>query len=244
MCPRQSSISVRIKGKCPEAKWFEYLSLGHAIPKSWKLQFKEHHSEAKSDLYDKIIEQSNHKVSITSFTYNMLIEDNGSALFKYFVRWNNIVNFTFENYQESFKHMYDITKVTKYRDFQYRLLLGKIVCNEDLFKWGLRNSSECTFCDAPVQTIIHLMVECPKVASLYDQLQINWQKLEISVIVINPKNIILNCIHSRPGHAINFVILFVKHYVYVKCCTNGRVNVYDLERQLEYYVNICRFNSK
>ena len=67
-------------------------------------------------------------------------------MLKYANRWHERgLIFEQDQYLKAFKYYNYCTDVTKLRDFQYRLLLGKIVMNEDLYSWDITNENKCTF---------------------------------------------------------------------------------------------------
>ena len=63
--------------------------------------------------------------------YDLLIE-NHRALSKYHNRWlENQMYIDYEVYRKLFGNLHQTVKNAKYKDFQYRLLLGKIITNVD-----------------------------------------------------------------------------------------------------------------
>ena len=236
-----------IKKICPEAKWFEYLTIRHSIPPMWKYWIQNNvEYELNVDLYDTVMLKSNLTQSITSFIYNMFIDDQDCSLYKYWHRWLDTgLNCEFEEYKAAFTNLYDITKTTKYRDFQYRLLLGKIVLNRDLKIWKIKDSALCDFCKTNEQNVIHLLWDCLKVQNIYKCLQKLWyDKYNLRNLDFSCKAVILNKVHDKPYHIVNFVILFVKHYIHVNRCLSKPINQYELESKLEYHMNLKRFLSK
>ena len=216
------------------------------MPPEWKVSVRQCTNGdlllEPTDLYEKIQKQAAGAKSATSYVYNMYIDNQGQALKIYWKRWLEIgFCIEFHEYQKCFEDLFRITKVTKYRDFQYRLLLGKIVTNSELYKWGLRESSKCDFCQEPDQHIFHLMWECREVQKLYNKLSQRWNTLEID-FSITMANILLNTVYRNPNHIANFIILFTKQYIHSKRCFGKRLNMYELENQLEYFMNVSRFN--
>ena len=68
----------------------------------------------------------------------MFIDDNDRSLSKYWYRWNKKrIDFDWHLYKKAFVNLHKCTKVAKYRDFQYRLLLGKVTLNAELTDWGI-----------------------------------------------------------------------------------------------------------
>ena len=90
----------------------------------------------------------------------MLIMDT-FAVMKYRVSWLKTgIDINYEEYTLTFRNIYAITGNTKLRDFQYRLLLNKLVFNEDLCKWKKRDNDKCTFCGKYTETARHIFVDC------------------------------------------------------------------------------------
>ena len=191
------------------------MSLRHALPPEWKVSARQCTNAdltlELTDLYEKIQKQAIVAKSVIPYVYNMYIDDQGQVLKIYWKRWLEIgFCIEFHEYQKCFDDLFKITKVTKYNDFQYGLLLGKIVTKSELYKWGLRESSKCDFCQQQNQHIFHLMWECCEVQKLYNKLSERWNTLEID-FSITMANILLNTVHQNPNYIVNFIILFTKH---------------------------------
>ena len=90
----------------------------------------------------------------------MYINDE-TILTKYFDRWENSALWYdgFKRYKIAFQNMYKITYSTKLRDFQYRLLLNKIITNTKLHAWALADDDLCTFCGGKSETVEHLFLK-------------------------------------------------------------------------------------
>ena len=105
---------------------------------------------------------------ITRKVYDYFISDD-MLILKYLCRWKEIgFDFDTDHYKMAFRYIYRCSKITKYQDFQYRLLLGKIVTNDDLFTWGKIDSPHCTFCNLERETIQHLFYTCKYVEPLLE----------------------------------------------------------------------------
>ena len=105
--------------------------------------------------------------------------------------------------------------------FQYRLNLCKIVCDDDLFAWGIRDSDLCDFCRVETGDVLHIFFICPKVQPLMIylrdlciicQLNHDWMVEEY----------ILSSIASKKTHILNFVCTFIKQYIY-RCKCQGNL---------------------
>ena len=87
--------------------------------------------------------------------YEILINDENAML-----KYANRLDLNIVKYYDAFKRLYQFTRITKYRDFEYQFLLGKIICNIDLKAWGIKDSDICTFCEEEQESMIHLFWEC------------------------------------------------------------------------------------
>ena len=99
--------------------------------------------------------------------------DNDIILEKYCKRWAENENIEFE--KVSFKKCFSATKVymnnVKFRDFHYRMLLGKIPTNRDLYTWKLRVNANCSFCEASDETLQHIFIDCKFVKRIWPFLE-------------------------------------------------------------------------
>ena len=140
--------------------WFNWHRMTTAIPKRWLLSMQEEKPDAhRISLYDSL-EVSPKTVSRKA--YDMIITD-VFAVQKYWSSWKDLgLQITYYTYLEAFKHNQVITKISKYKDFQYRLLLNKLVFNVDLVNWNLKSSNSCSFCMANCKTLLIRMLLEPK----------------------------------------------------------------------------------
>ena len=119
-------------------------------------------------------------VKISHLAYEKYIEDN-QALRRYFNRWvEQGYTLTYEDYQKLFANIYKKTKIVKYRDFEYRLLLGKIVTNKELYEWKIKDNANCSFCNLEIDSLLHLFKNCTIVKDIYNLL-IYWMDEKQSV---------------------------------------------------------------
>ena len=138
----------------------------------------------------------------------------------------------------SFKNIYSVTNNVKLRDFQYHLILGKIFVNKILYKWGLVTSDKCEYCGSAVQTIMHLLVDCPYARDIWNdivsllpieiQKQCTWKK----------KKIFLNTVHDKVQHGINQMVLMCKYFIFQQKCLFNKYNLSLFRRMLteNYYI--------
>ena len=227
----------------PRCSWLEYESIKAAFPMSWRIYLNDNEELSEPNhsgyLYDQIAKGTN----CTSAVYNMLIEDK-NMLRKYYERWcnsNSNFAFVYDDFCKWFNNIYGITKITKYRDFQYRLLLGKIVLNSELYEWGKVTSPLCSFCKDREENFSHFFLECTTTREIWDRLNI-WSKGEIRIDCI--ETIIANNVNEVVNHISNFVCLIVKQYLYSCRCTGKTPTYQGCVATIEKHYEIDRFESK
>ena len=131
----------------------------------------------------------------------------------------------------------------KYKDFQYHLLLCKIVTNCDLFKWKIMDSDKCTFCKMEPENIIHLFVTCPKTNIGYQLINKWLEKLQLPRCQ-SPTRFMVNNIVGNPKHVINYVAIIIKQYIYRCRCLKENVHKTGMMQAIRAVHDIEFFNSK
>ena len=127
------------------------------------------------------------------------------------------MNVDYDKYREGFRILQTCTKISKFRDFQYRLLLNKLVCNVHLWEWGKKENGLCTFCKVEVETTRHILFKCELIQPLLKFVTDLANENDIT-IEINETNFIVNSVHSNATHVINFVCLMLKLFIYCHRC--------------------------
>ena len=158
-----------------------------------------------------------------------------SVIAKYWTRWNNVKDFDYDRYQKAFRYIYQITSITKYRDFQYRLLLKKIPCNQELFTWGKVHTKNCTFNCDEIEDELHLFVKCPHVTPLWD-----WfiETLKIDLPIYNLDNIVMNECGSPPKHCTNLIMIMTKQFIYHCKCEGKIPHIKRFLQELNYFIQL------
>ena len=75
----------------------------------------------------------------------------------------------YEDFIQEIKSVFQLTKVSKYRSFQYRMLHRAIITNVQLHKWGIIENNLCTLCTKSSERVVHLFGECQEVQSMVKQ---------------------------------------------------------------------------
>ena len=186
--------------------WFEYMQLYKALPLVWKSFLTENTwgTEHKA-MYDNFCKRMSY------IAYHKLIDDD-RALIKYAQCWvlgEILTNFDIVKYQKAFKDLWLITKNSKYRDFQYRLLLGKLVFNYDLKLWKKQDCDLCSFCKRRTETLVHVFADCHIVQTILSKL-IN--EINCYECTVNLETLLFSCVHNQTTHIMNYVtVIFNWH---------------------------------
>ena len=148
-----------------------------------------------------------------------------------------------EIYSKAFKDILKITSIDKFRDFQYRLLLGKIFTNKQLYKWNITETPMCNICNTNViQDVKHLIIECKPSANLWQQLKNDLSN--VPDCKWNPQSIFLNNVHDNPLNIVNLLVVMVKQYIFQHKCLNTPLKYSQLTQELNFYCKFHYWNSK
>ena len=126
----------------------------------------------------------------------------------------------------AFANIYRVTNITKYRDFQYRLLNKAIFFNDQLYHWKKVPTQQCDFCPADKQNLVHFFLECRVVRNFFMELK-EFFSIDMNCNVKNfdLKAIVLNDIHDNPSHVVNFLFLLAKNYLFCCKCTGKKISL-------------------
>ena len=125
--------------------WLKYYSLISAIPSKW---LNTNEQETPS-LYN-VIKQ---KTKIVKYIYDLLNKNNEEGLDKAVRKLAKICLVSKDDVKRAYLNIHKFTNITKYRDFQHRLLSNAIFTNERLFYWKKVLSKGCEFCNCELQTV-------------------------------------------------------------------------------------------
>ena len=143
--------------------WLEYNSIQTIISK----KLNPSAAEKGDSLYNKV----KSSVKPAQYCYRLLQKQFDGIYIKYYQKFNRIVEVMDNEYLQAFANVSVTMTITKYRDFQYRLLVNDIHTNSRLFHWKITDSKICEICKKEVQTIIHLFVTCESAQKMWVKFQ-------------------------------------------------------------------------
>ena len=131
-------------------------------------------------------------------------------------------------------------KLTKYRDFQYRLLLNKIVLNKDLYRWSKRDNPLSDFCQSEEEMAIHFFAKCTKVTPIWENF--------CTTFSVNkemcPMELIFNLANPKPSHIANCLTIIFKQYLHSAKCQGSKPNWHELRTRIEKIHEIEMYHAK
>ena len=150
-----------------EISIWDYNIIVASIPKKWK---KTHANGNINPPLFSMYDTVKSKSKPVKYVYNILIGDDELPLKRKYASFIKkfCTEISYECYCKAFMLIHFVTNITKYRDFQYRLLINLIYANDQLFHWGKKDSQRCEYCPEPKQTLLHLLWECPHAQRLWE----------------------------------------------------------------------------
>ena len=215
-------------------RFMRYSSLISALPGDWKTFFKETPKSCFFPIpphnFDRVTQKGYGSLSSEVYKY---LSDDVMIIHNKYMKWREDLGENFSDgllhYGRMHKELYSITNITKYRSFQYRLLQRALVTNTNLYRWGIKQSAECTFCGDREETIMHIMYECKKVQELWGKIkQYIEHRFAGEECHINPIAVITNKIVKR-GHVGNFIALITKQFIYRQKCLDEPLSIDSLK---------------
>ena len=216
-------------------KWLFYRAIREAIPPLWKniIQSGSNLEDNYTDRFQVISENS----KCSHLVYKTLNFDD-SAIRKSAKFWEpHFKNFDFLTHKKAFSNLYGVTNITKFRNFQFRLLHNKIFCNNILYHWKKADTQICDFCQTEKQDIIHLMWTCPVITQIWTEMA-EWLKDFSSETEWSLENIIYNTVHSKPKHVLNLMMLVAKFVIFRCKCRKEKPNVISIINEISHIYNI------
>ena len=111
---------------------------------------------------------------------------------------------------------------SKIRVFQYKILNCIVYTNEKLYRFGLVDSPNCTFCQEDAESIEHLLFSC-RISSKFWKHVLSWLKdNDICIEMLNETDLIFGKLEIKEDFIlINHILLLGKYYIYSKKCQNS-----------------------
>ena len=136
--------------------------------------------------------------------------------------------------------LFELTKCSKLKWFQFRIIHRILGTNALLFKMGIKESALCDMCHAELETISHIFTECTVTNQFWQQL-FHWFRT-IFDIPLNPeKHEILFGI-DNDTYFVRITILLGKFHIFKRKLDRKRPNLDVFKNELITYHNVEKYN--
>ena len=210
---------------------FKYYGLIHAIPRNWKTRIKELKVKLHTVTHIKIKKLQGFKKP-SQYFYTVGMEQLATRPINSETKWETICENSI-NWQGLYSLPFKITKDTKLRLLQLKIMHRILPTNDWLYKCKLVNTKNCFFCDIQTETIQHLFWECQKVKSLWLQLTDWLGNLNIEYLFMQ-KHTILGDVNSPLN--IEHIKLITKEYIYMTKLLEKELNFQSLIQAIKYKI--------
>ena len=219
-----------------------YNALISAIPRKYKLYFKENRANLKTDVNFTFANMMSKRKDLSKTVYRSLLKVESMEALKQRWRKDTCETLETDGFMQYHREIYVITNVPKLRSFQYRMLHRAIITNVNLYRWGRRDDMLCTFCNQEPETYRHLFVMCTEIRNLWILAEEKMYKFDDEHITFNVERVLFNqLVDKNPKNVKNFVCLLLKQYIYKQRCLGHKLNFEQFWSNVYTMRNIERF---
>ena len=225
----------------------KYNSLKVAIPIEWKTFFMENSRCTYFPLpphsYDQAI--SVYGINLSRRVYQYIAGD-AIIIHNKYVKWKMDLGYDIAeslcDFNQEIRDIYKVTNIPKYRSFQYRILLRGLVTNIHLNKWKITDSNLCSLCKTEIESVTHLLCDCIEIKPLWDKIaEYIEERFSIGTSTLNVTNILFNKIVPMKSHAVNFICLIAKQYIYSQKCLGKAITFPGLLSKIKSVENVEKY---
>ena len=216
-----------------------YLSIIAAIPNRWKVVLR---NEELGEPIDKIprLEKYPGAKGLSKKFYWKIIECTFPLRPFNQALWKADLDITIEEEEwwDLFPRFLSSVYATKLRYFQYRILTQTLTTNVLRNKWCNEVSPKCSFCQMSLETVVHMLVNCPVASKIWKALT-KWIRHFMNIeIKLTPALIILNNYQGKDKQLINTFIIVVKQHIYASRCKQEIPTINTSITRLHYWHKI------
>ena len=147
----------------------KYNQLISAIPNKWKTILKNNVGGEISKFHKMIYQDKNLSKVYNRDIYNYIISIK-DAIPSSQNKWTEYYPFLEKiNWSEIYKLPYEICKDSYIQSLQFKIIHRYINCNENLFKWQLKDNNKCEKCDKP-DNLEHYFFYCEEIFQFWENL--------------------------------------------------------------------------
>ena len=139
----------------------------------------------------------------------------------------------YDEYIQAFESLYQITDVSKYRSFQYRLLTNCILLNDRLVHMRIVDNNLCIFVREAKKRMNTFFVNCVIIKRSWNQVQELVNEIIPCQLTYSYKNILFNNPINLITHVANLIVLIVKQNIFKWKCANNKPNV-EIRKEVNF----------
>ena len=239
----QQVISFRTAFEKYALSIMEFNTILTSIPAKWKLFFKTIPHSAYMPLEPYSYDRHLYVKNLTAKVYEKMVSQE-YVFYDKIAKWENDLSceLNAKEFVTKVQGIHKVTNVTKFRSFQYRIMMRGETTNIQLKIWKIRENDLCSFCQNSRETETHLFVHCDYVRELWKMIaEYISDNYDICVDVEDVKKILFNEKVPIVGHVVNFVCLVTKQYVYQQRCLGKNLNFNELCGYIKELENIEKY---
>ena len=224
--------------------WWEHQTIVSAIPQHWKRQIKIESAEDDSIEVESIYCEFQHRHKIVKEIYRQLNGEKASVMKQNYDKFKRHISLNVESYEQGFTDLMLVTNIVKYRDFQYRLLVGNIYTNDRLFYWNKVPSQKCEYCKQK-QMLTHLLFDCDMAKDTWMNLHdfiVKFMEVTENQLNWDLQAIMLNKVHPNSSDIINLLVLITKQYIFSCKCLKKKIYFPHIVQKIENIYQLERYN--
>ena len=179
---------------------------------------------------------------VSKFVYREIQEKNAASnLCDVQKKWESELNEPISLGEETLR-LKKCTDIMKYRSFQYRFLHRAIVTNEQLYRWGIKASNNCTFCEVKRESVRHLFYDCEQVKPLWCNAMDICQDIGLECPdELSYSSVVRNHWSEKHDSASNLICLITKQYIYRQRCLGKELKIQELTSSIYNVKNIEKY---
>ena len=186
----------------------KYYGLLQAIPNIWLSTLKDSNSLDWSVEPELLVAKYKPGKQLTKIIYKSLNQWD-DLLENYVIKWSGeIPDITYDELVKCVQNVHKVSIYVKLRSFQYRFLLRLIITNIQLYKYKIKDSELCTFCNKEKETLKHLFFDCDSVQVLW-----NWVQNVCKLSKLTWKEVAILQADANPKQITNLILLLAKNFI-------------------------------
>ena len=209
-----------------------YNSIISSIPKCWKRMISQTSNDMENASKFGLLQNKN---KWTAIVYNCInhsqhgIEDIQRALQIMIKQPISI-----ELAQKACAYVKSMTKISKYRSFQMRLLHNAVLCNDHLYHMQIVETQLCSLCGTEKETPYHILTQCNSMQLVWREIE-NYLKHQYDISVeFTPQAILSNVVNDNLYHHVNLITLISKQKIYAAKCLRERITTQTIIAEFEF----------